>query len=94
MSAQSNSPYARGRRHFYTMLAALPLLVWVIPTLLVSLGASFEASGMVVFLTLPLGLWALLIRCPQCGKSVFMRGIWSMPWPARRCSKCGNDLTI
>ena len=35
-----------------------------------------------------------MFRCPVYGRSLFMRGIWSVPWPAKTCSKCGTDLTV
>lgn len=35
-----------------------------------------------------------IFRCPTCSRSLFMRGIWSVPWPARICGKCGTDLTV
>jgi len=53
-----------------------------------------------------IGLWSLLIyafapafwlRCPKCDDSLFMRkgGMldYSLPWPEKRCSNCGRDLT-
>jgi hypothetical protein len=35
-----------------------------------------------------------IFRCPACSRSLFMRGIWCVPWPAKICSKCGIDLTV
>lgn len=41
------------------------------------------------------GLGSMLVGCPRCGRSVFMRGYFvSVPRPARTCGKCGQDLTV
>ena len=43
------------------------------------------------------GALGLFIRCPNCGKPVFIRernGIrFSAPWPEHICSRCGTDLS-
>ena len=36
---------------------------------------------------------ALFMRCPKCGKSLFMKGMFAVPWPASECRRCGTDLT-
>jgi len=74
------------------------VIVWGIPLALSAFGASSQTIFAVI---VPLGFaWFLiagirsfLIACPSCGKSVFMRGFVSLPWPAKRCSRCGTDLT-
>ncbi|WP_068863022.1 hypothetical protein [Erythrobacter dokdonensis] len=33
----------------------------------------------------------LRFNCPQCGKNVFFRGIFVVPWPNRICTRCGHD---
>lgn len=49
----------------------------------------FVAGFVLVF-----GVIALLIRCPNCGKSVFIRsGGIVLPWPETSCSRCGAKLT-
>jgi hypothetical protein len=43
-----------------------------------------------------MGLCALYIRrlrCPQCGKPVWINWGLSMPYTPPECSKCGHDLT-
>lgn len=75
-------------------------IIWGIPLLARSVGGwSAEMTGVVVgslgvLWLLTGGIGSFVIGCPRCGKSLFMRGIWSVPWPARRCSRCGNDLTV
>jgi hypothetical protein len=36
----------------------------------------------------------LFVRCPKCGKSLLMKGMFSVAWPAKQCRRCGTDLTI
>ena len=31
-------------------------------------------------------------NCPNCGKNLFFRGIFVVPWPNRTCGRCGNEL--
>lgn len=81
------------------MIVAMFAIIWGIPLALSAYGASFETMFTVIG---PLGLaWVLIggirsfmIACPICGKSLFMRGFISVPWPAKQCSRCGVDLTI
>ena len=95
----SRSPYSRGKRFLFLTVLSLFLIMWGIPIFAGGLG-DWGAST-ILGLTSLLGIiWLLsggigsfLIACPRCGKSLFMRGMWSVPWPARTCSRCGNDLT-
>lgn len=34
----------------------------------------------------------LKLNCPNCGKNLFFRHIFVLPWPERVCSKCGEKL--
>jgi len=97
-SAPQRSVYARGWRHLAgTALAGL-LLIGVIPDALKGLGLSSDA---VRWAMLPLIVAFLLIGggrgysivCPNCGKSIFMRGIFAFPWPEKQCGRCGRDIT-
>ena len=95
---EPKSVYAIAERHLLARIIALPIIIWGIPLVLVwaRLG-----TQMIVAVLVPLalgwvmigGIWALLIRCPACGKSPFRRGFISTPIPERVCSKCGTDLT-
>ncbi|WP_156500448.1 hypothetical protein [Croceicoccus bisphenolivorans] len=74
-------------------------IVWGIPLLASAMGLA--DGGALDWIVLPLlliwviafGVRSLLIACPRCGKSIFMRGMWSVFWPAKTCSRCGLDLT-
>jgi len=41
---------------------------------------------------LGLGSISFLIRCPNCGKGVFVRGQFVVPWPNSVCTRCGSVL--
>lgn len=32
-------------------------------------------------------------NCHSCGKNAFFRGPFVIPWPNRRCTRCGLDLS-
>jgi hypothetical protein len=72
--------------------------VWLVffsfPLWMTALGHILGKAGFLIggAFWLSQGALALLsFRCPNCGTSLFTRGIWSVPWPAKRCSKCGRD---
>lgn len=93
----AKSPYARGKRFVLLGVLSMLLVVWGGPILADMLGpwggVSIVGAISVIWL-LGGGIGSFLLGCPRCGKSLFMRGMWSMPWPARTCSKCGYDLTV
>lgn len=92
------SVYVTGQRHMLWTIIAMFAIIWGIPLTLSAFGASSQTVFAVI---VPLGLaWVLIggirsfmIACPSCGKSLFMRGFISVPWPAKQCSRCGADLT-
>jgi ribosomal protein S27AE len=100
MPTRRLSSYALGKRFMLAVLTAMFLIMWIIPLGLSAIGMPTDWTTH--WIVLPLGmLWVLaggigsfLIRCPNCGKSLFMRGMFSVPWPERHCSKCGEDLTV
>jgi hypothetical protein len=75
-------------------IVAMFTIIWGIPLALSAFGVSSQTIFAVI---VPLGLaWMLIggirsfmIACPSCGKSLFMRGFISVPWPAKRCSRFG-----
>lgn len=98
VSATRSSPYRRGRRFMAGLIAAMFVIVWGIPLSMDLLGYSFDASMRIAVplgaaWVLASGVGALLIACPRCRKSLFMRGIFSVPWPEKTCGRCGTDLT-
>ncbi|WP_218668019.1 hypothetical protein, partial [Sphingopyxis sp. KK2] len=98
-NAQSGSAYKRGKRHLAAAALCGLAVIWGVPLAAHAVGLRSNALfAVIVPLTiiwlLYFGLKSSLISCPQCGRSVFIRGFgWSVPWPAATCSKCGTDLT-
>lgn len=90
--------YVTGKRHILWTIVAMFAIIWGISLALTAFGASSQTMFAVI---VPLGLaWVLIggirsfmIACPPCGKSLFLRVFISVPWPAKRCSRCGVDLT-
>ena len=81
------------------VLISMPLIIWVIPGTLGSLGWSWNEISLVLFPLMAAwlligGIRSLLLSCPKCGKSLYLRGMISVPWPEKICSKCGTNLTI
>jgi ribosomal protein S27AE len=95
----SKSPYARAKRFMLLVVLSMFLIIWGIPLIARTLGVwgGETILGLIgplsIVWLLAGGIGSFLIACPRCGKSLFMRGFWSVPWPARECSRCGNDLT-
>jgi hypothetical protein len=81
-----------------SILSALAIM-WGIPVIAAIAGVTGAATLWVVFplmvaWLLYFGVKSFMIGCPRCERSVFLRGLFlSVPWPARRCGKCGSDLT-
>lgn len=94
------SIYAKARRHILCMLFAMPLVVWVFPATVGWLGVSDQMfdgvmGGLIILWVVIGGGGCMLIRCPECGKSLFMSSFFiSKVWPEDRCSRCGKDLTV
>jgi hypothetical protein len=75
----------------WTLLVFFTIPFWLGELQQVFGAASYPIAG--VF-WLSHGVVALLVfRCPDCGRSLFTRGMWSVPWPAKTCSKCGRDTS-
>lgn len=93
------SPYQRGQRFILAVILATPAIMWSVPFAVTAMGFSTEVAIIAVlplaFVWFAVGsLGSFMIACPNCGRSVFLRRFMiSAPWPARKCSKCGNDLT-
>jgi hypothetical protein len=80
----------------WTMLIFITSPVWLFWPFL-RWGLIGALPGMIFWLAQgAASLW--LFRCPECGTSPFASRLGFMaishPWPRRRCSKCGRDLTL
>ena len=94
------SPYARGKRHMVAAISSAILIVWIMPIGIIHLGIwPDETMPWMVPLLFGwftyFGVGGLFLSCPRCRRSVSMRDFFvGVPWPARECGKCGQDLTI
>ncbi|VWX60075.1 conserved hypothetical protein [Sphingorhabdus sp. 109] len=74
------SIYSKAKRHMMVVLISMPLIMWIIPGTLGSLGWSWNEISLIRFLLavawlLIGGISSLLLSCPKCGKSLFLRGM-------------------
>ncbi|MFL0356368.1 hypothetical protein ACI5KX_07785 [Erythrobacter sp. GH1-10] len=84
--------YALASQHAWRMLGALMLSI-----LFVLVVDRFYGHSTIAFALAIVGLVAanapmLRFNCPTCGKNLFFRGIFVVPWPNRVCGKCGEQL--
>ena len=84
--------YERAMRHAWFMAGALILAV-----LFVMLSERFFGHSAIAFGIAAIGLVLanarmLSFNCPECGKNLFFRGMFVVPWPNRTCGKCGTQL--
>ncbi|WP_230279659.1 hypothetical protein [Croceicoccus sp. Ery15] len=100
VKVSERSPYQRGKRLFGASMLFGITIIWGMPIAATILGIEFGDITWIVFPLLVIwviyfGVSSLLLACPKCGRSLFMRGyLLSVPWPAKTCGKCGTDLTI
>ena len=86
------SLYARAARHAWRMLGAVALGVLLVLTVDQVWGHSTFAFAAAILLLLITNAPMLRFNCPSCGKNVFFRGPFVIPWPNRTCTKCGRHL--
>lgn len=84
--------YEAARRHAWFMAGALVLAILFVLTV-----EQFVEHSTIAFAIAIVGLVLANVRmmgfnCPNCGKNLFFRGIFVVPWPNRVCGKCGTDL--
>ena len=93
MSAPTSSTvYHRALRHAWFMAGAL--LVSILFVLLVErmAGHSTIAFGIAIVGLVLANARMLRFNCPHCGKNLFFRGIFVVPWPNETCGRCKTDL--
>ncbi|MCK0128152.1 hypothetical protein [Erythrobacter sp. F6033] len=84
--------YEAASAHAKRMLGAL-----VVAILFVLVIDRFFGHSTIAFAIAIVGLVAvnrpmLKMNCSTCGKNLFFRGIFVVPWPNKVCGKCGTDL--
>ena len=84
--------FDKARRHAWRMIAALGMAIVFVSLVERFWGHSSIAFGIaivgLVFINRPM----LTYNCPNCGKNLFFRGIFVVPWPNAVCGRCGADL--
>ena len=86
------SVYTRANRHAWFMAGAL-----IVAVLFVMLSERVFGHSAIAFGVATIGLVLanarmLSFNCPECGKNLFFRGMFVVPWPNRVCGKCGTQL--
>lgn len=84
--------YASAVRHAWWMAGSL-----VVAILFVLVADRLFGHSAIAFAAAIVGLVAANRRmlghnCSSCGKNLFFRGMFVVPWPNRVCGRCGADL--
>ena len=86
------SIYERARRHAWFMLVALVVSILFVAVVERYFGHSTIAFGVAIVGLVAANRQMLTHNCPNCGKNLFFRGIFVVPWPNRTCERCGYEL--
>ncbi|MFN4239613.1 MAG: hypothetical protein ACK4E5_03110 [Erythrobacter cryptus] len=86
------SLYTRARRHAWRMMGVLAAGVVLVALVDRLAGHSTLAFAAAIVMLLIANAPMLGFNCPTCGKNAFFRGVLVVPWPNRRCTRCGSDL--
>ena len=86
------SLYEQARRHAWVMLGALSLAIIFVGIAEQLFGHSTIAFGIAIVGLVAANRRMLSYNCPNCGKNLFFRGIVVVPWPNRKCGRCGYKL--
>ena len=86
------SIYERARRHAWFMAGATLLAILFVLTVEQFYGHSSIAFGIAIVGLVFANARMLTLNCPTCGKNLFFRGIFVVPWPNQVCGKCGTQL--
>lgn len=84
--------YEQARRHSWFMAGALGLSILFVLVVDRYFGHSTIAFGIAIVGLIFANRRMLTYNCPTCGKNLFFRGIFAVPWPNRTCGKCGTRL--
>ena len=86
------SIYERARRHAWFMAGALALSILFVVVVERYFGHTTIAFAMAIVGLVAANARMLSFNCPNCGKNLFFRGIFVVPWPNKVCGKCGEQL--
>lgn len=88
----NDTVYSRARRHAQRMLAWLIIAITFVLAVDIFYGHSAIAFALAIIGLVAMNVPMLRFNCPRCGKNLFFRGIFVVPWPNRTCGKCGLEL--
>ena len=88
----SASLYSRARLHAWRMLASLIIAITFVLAVDIFYGHSTIAFAVAIVGLVAMNVPMLGFNCPTCGKNLFFRGMFVVPWPNRVCGKCGTQL--
>lgn len=86
------SVYERAARHAWFMIGALVLAILFVMLSEQFFGHSAIAFGVAAFALVLANARMLSFNCPECGKNLFFRGMFVVPWPNKVCGKCETQL--
>ncbi|MEM9500853.1 MAG: hypothetical protein AAF941_03295 [Pseudomonadota bacterium] len=86
------SIYSQAVVHGWRMLAGLIAAITFVLAIDIAFGHSTWAFAIAIVALIALNSPMLRLNCPHCGKNLFFRGIFVVPWPNRVCGKCGAEL--
>ncbi|WP_298466985.1 hypothetical protein [uncultured Erythrobacter sp.] len=84
--------YRRAVLHGWRMLAALILSITIVLAVDQFYGHSTLAFAAAIIGLVIVNAPMLRFNCPTCGKNLFFRGVFVVPWPNKTCGKCGTHL--
>ncbi|MEP5938792.1 MAG: hypothetical protein ABJ239_10730 [Erythrobacter sp.] len=87
------TPYQRALRHAKLMMGVLASTIVFVIAWDQIFGHSFLAFAAAIVALVFANGGMLLHNCPHCGKNLFFRGIFVVPWPNKTCGRCKADLT-
>lgn len=84
--------YRRAVLHGWRMLAALILAITVVLAVDQFYGHSTIAFAVAIVGLVIANTPMLRFNCLRCGKNLFFRGMFVVPWPNKTCGRCGLEL--
>lgn len=84
--------YRLAIRHMQLMLFAVLATFLFVITIDRMVGHSTWAFAIAIVILIAANTRMRRFNCPQCGKNLFFRGVIVVPWPNRKCGKCGLEL--
>lgn len=84
--------YEYARCHAWFMAGVLLLSILFILVIDRFFGHSTIAFGIAIVALVIANSRMLSFNCPNCGKNLFFRGVFVVPWPNRVCGRCKAQL--